>query len=379
MPGIALRRLSVVLSGTLLLGLAGAGCRRHSAGADAGAGERRVQPVEVAPVQRRDMSDVLSLVGSIEANESAAIRPEISGIVRDIAFQEGHAVKKGDALLTIDDSALRAERAEIEARHQLARANSERANALIRTNSISRAELDAAEAETRRLKALLDLTDVRLEKTSVRAPFDGMVGARSISPGDLVTPEMTITTIEDLNRLKVTFSVPERHLHHVQIGGKFRLSTTARASRPDGAAPVSGGIYFVSPVIDPSTRAATVKGILDEPPEGIRPGMFATVELVLVERRGVLTVPEAALLGSARGMSVVAVRKKDGGHVAELVPVRTGLRELGFVEVTPVDENALTEGTAVVAAGVGALALFPGTPVEPGPLKMEIEKRGTRI
>lgn len=358
-------------------GLAGAGCRPQAA--EPGARAARTQPVEVAPIERRDMIDVLPLVGSMEANESASVRPEMTGIVRKIEFEEGQTVARGAPLLTIDDSALRAERAETEARHQLALANRDRARILIKSNSISRAELDTTEAEVIRLQAALDLFDVRLEKTVVRAPFDGVAGARQISPGDLVTPEVIITTVEDLARLKIDFSVPERFHRRVRVDDTFRLITSGHVDESGMPQALVGRIYFVSPVVDAATRAATVKGYLENPPTGVKPGMFATVEIVLDERKGILAVPEASILGTARGASVVAVREKEGGHVADLVPVRTGLRQDGFVEITPVAPDSLGEGTMVVAAGVGALVLLPGTSLAPLPRKPDIERTGSRI
>jgi membrane fusion protein (multidrug efflux system) len=324
------------------------------------------------------MSELLQLVGSLEANESTAVRPEISGVVRSIEFKEGQPVKKDDPLVTIDDSELAAQRAETEARYRLAVANRDRSTVLIKSNSISRAELDTAEAEVTRLKASVNLIDVRLEKMVVKAPFDGIVGARSVSPGDLVSTETKITTVEDLSRLKVDFAVPEKFHRGVRVGTGFRLLATAHVDQKGVLIPLPGQVYFVSATIDRHTRAAQVKGFVDKPPPEIKPGMFVTVELVLVEKKGVLAVPEGALLASVRTRMVIAVREKDGGTVADFVPVQTGLRQLGYVEITP-EGNPLTDGTPVVAAGVGMLVLFPGTPVKPIPMKTNIEKQGSRL
>ncbi|MGI8605092.1 MAG: efflux RND transporter periplasmic adaptor subunit [Verrucomicrobiales bacterium] len=356
-------------------------CKKESAssaGAETGAAGGRVQVVETAPVERRDMTELLQLVGSLEANESASVRPEISGVVSGIDFKEGQPVKKDEPLVTIDNSELAAQRAETESRHRLAVANRDRNAILIKSNSISKAELDATEAEVTRLMASLNLIDVRLDKMAIKAPFDGVVGARSVSPGELVSPETVITTVEDLSRLKVDFAVPEKFYRGVDVGSPFRLLATGHVDEKGELIPLPGEVYFVSATINRNTRAAQVRGFVDKPPPRIKPGMFVTVELVLVERKRVLSVPEGALLASARGSTVIAVREKSGKMVAEFVPVQTGLRQLGYVEIKPAGD-ALTEGMPVVAAGVGVLVLFPGAAVKPVPMKTDIEKQGSRL
>lgn len=370
-----------VCQALLLAALVFTSCKKESAssaGAETGAAGGRVQVVETAPVERRDMTELLQLVGSLEANESASVRPEISGVVSGIDFKEGQPVKKDEPLVTIDNSELAAQRAETESRHRLAVANRDRNAILIKSNSISKAELDATEAEVTRLMASLNLIDVRLDKMAIKAPFDGVVGARSVSPGELVSPETVITTVEDLSRLKVDFAVPEKFYRGVDVGSPFRLLATGHVDEKGELIPLPGEVYFVSATINRNTRAAQVRGFVDKPPPRIKPGMFVTVELVLVERKRVLSVPEGALLASARGSTVIAVREKSGKMVAEFVPVQTGLRQLGYVEIKPAGD-ALTEGMPVVAAGVGVLVLFPGAAVKPVPMKTDIEKQGSRL
>ncbi|MFH1498670.1 MAG: efflux RND transporter periplasmic adaptor subunit, partial [Verrucomicrobiota bacterium] len=159
--------------------------------------------VEVINIQRRDLSESLNVVGSIAPNESATIRPEMSGLVRSIHFEEGQPVKKGDLLLQIDDAELRAQVAQTQARHDLARLNLERAENLRQTQSNTQADVDRARSEFAAAQAELALLEVRLQRTAVKAPFDGVPGGRTISIGDNVSPSTVITKIADLSRLKV--------------------------------------------------------------------------------------------------------------------------------------------------------------------------------
>ena len=123
----------------------------------------------------------------------------------------------------------------------------------------------------------------------------------------------------------------------------------------------------MSAVIERATRASAVKGYVLQPPAQLRPGMFASIELVLQSSTGVLTVPAGEILATARGTQIITVAEKDGAKVARFIPVRLGLRAHGFVEVEPLD-GVLSENTSVVASGVGGLVLFEGAPLEPRPL-----------
>jgi membrane fusion protein, multidrug efflux system len=354
----------------LLLGLTGAalilsGCSKNPR-ATAASTNATVQPVEVVPVARRDLAEEVNLVGSVAANESAEIRAEIAGQVRQILFNEGEHVTRGQVLVKIDDAELVAQVAQATASFRLAELNLERTENLAKSNLISQADADAVRSEYASSKAAAALLRTRLAKTELKAPFDGVTGARGVSVGDYVSTSggtPSITTINDLSRLKIEFQVPERYFSKVRPGSVFKVH--ARSEVVDTE--IGGEVYFVSAVIDRATRSSGVKGYLKDPPEQIRPGMVANVELVLAMHPGVLTVPEGAILVTPRGAQVITVGKKDGTDVAVFVPVNLGLRSRGVVEIEPAGPGHLTEGTPVVAAGVGSLILYPGARIEPRP------------
>ena len=357
------------------------GCAKEDAAARplAGAGASRgnanqAQIVEVIEIARRDVTETLNLVGSLAANESAEMRAEIGGIVRGIYFEEGQTVQAGAMLLKIDDSELRAQFSQVEARYNLARLNVDRSESLSETRTISQSEVDRARSEFAAAQAEMALIKLRLEKTEVKAPFDGVVGSRTISPGDYITPSTVITNIDDLSRLKIAFQVPERFLAKVKPGTLVRATTRATTSAEEEHT-LTGEVYFVSATIDRSVRASEVKAILRDASAELRPGMFANIELILDTRENVFTVPEGAILASSRGIQIITVAERDGVKVANFVPVRTGLRTRGQVEVEPVG-GELASGTEVVASGVGALILFPGAPVDPRPLRAAFNPNG---
>jgi membrane fusion protein, multidrug efflux system len=322
------------------------------------------QRVETMEVVAMTLQETVSLVGTIAANESASLRPEVPGTIVEIPFQEGAAVAKGDILVRLDTRELEAQLAETRASFDLAKRTLERVSSLAAENAVSRLELDTATAEHARLRSAIDLLEVRIDKSTLTAPFDGFAGGRDHSVGDYLTPESVVTTVDDLSRVKVEMEVPERYLPLLQPGATFRI-TTATSNRDTE---VTGEVYFVSPRIDATTRSTEVKGYVVDPPPFFKPGMFANITLILNTVEDALVVPESAILSTARGTVVIVPETNESGEtVAGFIPVKTGIREPGIVQVTPVGPP-LQAGQMVVSSGVGGLILFPGakiSPVEP--------------
>jgi membrane fusion protein (multidrug efflux system) len=356
-----------------LCALAFVGCTDKKGAARKAAASAVVQPVEVLAIARRDMVESLSLVGSVAPNESAQMRAEVAGLVRAILFDEGQKVTKGQVLLKIDDTELVAQTTQAEEAFKLAESSLQRSQTLVTAQNTTQAAHDRAISEFNTSKAQLALLRNRLEKTQIKAPFDGIVGARTISPGDYVTPQTAITTIDDLSRMKLDFQVPERFLRRVHVGTSFLI----RSRSMDSDKAIAGEVYFVSSVINPDTRSSEVKGYLTNPPVDLKPGMFANVELVLAVHKAVLTVPEGSIFNSSKGPQVVVIRTGTGNEpTADFVPVTLGLRSKGLVEIQPVKKDTVLEKESVVASGVGALILFQGAKLAPRPLRNEFRIDG---
>ena len=350
---------------------AGAGAAKGGAGGGAargggrgGRGGNTVQPVEVVKLTRVDLIDSINIVGSITANESSTVRPEISGVVREIFFNEGQAVRKGDVILRLDDSELRAQYNQAVSAFDLAKLSRDRTELLLKASTASQSELDKSQADYASAKANLDLLTVRLARTEIKAPFDGVMNSRTLSPGDFITAQTIISTIDDLSRLKIDFQVSEQYQDKVKVGNPFTIRVSA------GANPLlaKGEVYFVSSTIDRNSRSVQVKGLIAPGTQPIRPGMFANIELVLEVRKGALTVPEGAILSTTAGVQVVSVVNRDGQSLAQFVDVKVGLRARGLVEINSVREGELVEGQSIVGSGVGGLQLFNGGRLEPRPL-----------
>jgi membrane fusion protein (multidrug efflux system) len=331
--------------------------KKQDAAAAGGAPDmmNREQAVEMMTITVMPLEESVGLVGSIAANESAELRPELAGVVTSIHFKEGSTVKKGELLAKLDTRELEAQLAEARAGFVLAEQNLIRNRTLLEDEAVSKLEVDAAVADHAKLAASIELLEVRLAKSSITAPFDGIAGDRSISVGDYVSSQTIITTIDDLSRLKVEMAVPERYLPNLKQGTTFTL----RAATSEEGGETSGEVYFVSPRIDETTRSTLVKGYVSDPPPFLKPGMFANITLVLRTVQDALVVPETAILSTARGTVIIVPEEKDGAMTAAFVPVKTGLRVPGFVQVSPVGPP-IKAGDRIVSSGVGGLILFPG-------------------
>ena len=296
-------------------------------------------PVEAALVRSDTVNVTVSAVGSVLANESVMIRPEIAGRITAIHFSEGEAVKKGDPLVTIDATELRAQRAESAAAVKLNQLSFNRAAELVQKKLVSQQDYDQAQANLSAAQAKQALNQAQLDKTDIRVPFDGIVGLRRVSPGDYVQPAQDIVNLEDIASVKLDFSIPETYLAQVQEQQTVEVHVD---SFPDSV--FTGTIYAIAPRIDENTRTVQIRARIPNLDKKLRPGMFARVNLVLQSRPNALLVPEQALV--PQGNDRFVYRVVEGKAV--MTKVTIGQRtETGEVEI----REGLNTGDMIVTAG----------------------------
>jgi membrane fusion protein (multidrug efflux system) len=304
-------------------------------------------PVTVGPIQRR-----LTAVGSLRSNESVVIRPEIAGRIAAFKFDEGEPVTKGAPLVVLDDSVWRAQLEQAQAALELAQSNYERAVDLLKRKVGTSKTRDEALAELRADEAALELAKARLDKTVIRAPFDGVVGLRKVSVGDFVDVGKDIVNLEQIDPLKVDFRVAEVYVGAVKPGQKLDVGVDAFVGDK-----FTGEVYAIDPLIDESGRSILLRARLPNPDRRLRPGLFARIGLVLNERDQAIQVPEQALVPQGQDQFVFKV---ENGKAA-FTKVEVGIRRDGMAEIT----GGLAPGDVVVTAG--QLKLRDGVPVKPVP------------
>ena len=300
-----------------------------------------ISPVEVAAASTKTMSDDITAVGSLLSDESVQIAAETSGRVSEIRFTEGDVVEARAVLITLDDSLIAAQLADAEARLTLAKANYERAVSLRKSGTASQTTLDTAKSELAIAQAALDLIKAQQEKLAIRAPFPGVLGFRTVSPGAYVTAGTALVNLEKIDRLKVNFSVPEYYLAKLSVDQKIEIIADALPGTR-----FEGQIYAIDPAVDVNGRAIRVKATLSNEDRKLRPGLLARIT-VKGKPRTAVTIPESALV--SRGSDFL-VFKADNGKAKE-TKVLAGRRENGFVEIL----EGVEAGQQVVIAGQARL------------------------
>lgn len=306
-------------------------------------------PVDAVAVRKADLLRTVQAVGTLVADEEVTIRPEISGLVTAISFEEGLRVVEDSVLFTLDADILQAELDRAKASLELSQANYDRAKQLSDRGSGTQRAEDEALAALLNDRASVALAESRLSKTIIAAPFEGVVGLRSVSIGDYVVEGEEMVTLSAIDRLKADFRIPELFLAEVHIGQELNITVDALPGQT-----FEGKVYAIDPQVDVSGRALVIRARLDNPEGKLRPGLFARIDVVLERRANALLVPESAIVPTKQGQTVIRVQ--DG--VAEIVVVTTGLRRHGEIEVL----SGLAEGDIVVTGG--QLKLRPGVPVQ---------------
>ncbi len=344
--------------------LALVGCKK--AQQDTG-GPAVIPPTQVVAVEARiePVTETLSLVGTLAANEMVELKSEIEGVIQTINFDEGLHVEKGQLLIQLDDTKLAAGLAESEADFKLSKANYDRSVQLFKDKTISQQEFDQVSARFEQQKATIELKRRQLRDTRIVAPFAGVTGPRNISAGQVIDKNSTsLGWLVDLNPVKAEVNVPERFLGQLQIGQNIEVKIAAFPGRT-----FKGTVYFIAPQVDPATRTALVKARLPNPDLVLRPGMFANLDLALQIREKAVVIPEAAVMFSADRASIFVV---DGESNAQIRPVNVGVRLAGIVEITKGlqgGEKVIVEGLQKVRPGGKVKAIAPDetSPYAPKP------------
>ncbi len=310
-------------------------------------------PVEAAPVRVGTSQRQVLAVGTLRSNESVIIKPEVAGRIVQIGFTEGQKIKKGQVLLQLDSSIERAELVQTQAQLVLAKANYERADELVKRNAGTGRALDEARAALRTGEAAVQLSQARLDKFTLLAPFDGMLGLRKVSVGDYVSGGAEIVNLEMVDPLKVDFRVPELFLATLRTGQKAAISVDAMPDRKFEAE-----VFAIDPLVDQAGRSVVIRARIPNPEDLLRPGLFARVVLTIEERKNAVFVAEQSLVPVGDQHFLFKVVDKDGAKFVAWTKVKIGERRKGEVEII----EGLVAGDTVVTAGL--LKVRDGMPVQ---------------
>jgi membrane fusion protein (multidrug efflux system) len=357
--------LRIALLPLLAAACGGSTASPPAAGAGRGRGAAGPLPVEVIEARTDTVVDAITASGQIEPLQSIQLRPEVDGRLVDILVREGVEVAQGTPLFKVDDGELKAEVARAQADRDLAQQALTRTKQLLQEKAAAPADVERAEAQMRSTQAALDLLQLRLDRTVVRAPFAGVVGQRLVSLGDYVNNSTRLITLQTVSPQRVAFQVPERYADLLKVGQRVVFRVAALSGRD-----FSGTVDFVDPQVSLPGRTITVKALVPNPRRELSAGMFIEARLETAMRPSAVVVPEDAVTPMQGLMWVWVVN----AGKAERRQVTLGVRTPGLVEI----REGIQAGDQVVVGG--SERLTPGAEVRPTlQERSAARQRGDRI
>lgn len=329
---------------------------------DSGGGGERTALVTTQDVEPTTLYDTLVTVGTLEPVESITVRNERPGRVESINFREGERVGKGEQLLQMRNDVLQTELAVQKRRRDLLQMEADRQYEVIDAGGVSQheyettvGELEIAEAEIERIRA-------RLDETVVRAPFDGVIGIRQVSPGAVLQTGEEIATLRKTDKLVLEFTVPERFADRIEKGSSLRFRT-------HGSSDIhSAEVTVVEPGLDGGNRTLRMQAAVDNPEGSFRAGAFAQVGLIVEEFDDVVAVAPSAIVQTAEGASIWV---NDDGEAARR-DIETGFRGTKRVQIT----DGLEMNEEVVVTGRDSLEPGLALDVDDSETAMDVDAIG---
>ena len=355
-PASRRRSIIVAIIAIVLVAAAGRGLfGLFSGGPEAGPGGGMPggmppMPVDVDTARRETVIDAVRATGRIEAVQAVELRPDEQGRITELLFREGQAVAAGTPLVKIDDAMLRAQAERAAADRDLARQQLERMRRLRADNASSPADMERAEAAARGAEASLEMLQLQVERTTVRAPFAGVVGQRFVSVGDYVTSATRLLTLQTVDPQRAVIEVSERHAADLQRGQTVEFPVAAQPGRVFRAE-----VEFIDPVVQNAGRTILVKARAPNPGHLLKSGMFIEARLATATRANAIVVPEDAVQPLRTANVVWAV--VDGKASRRVVQL--GARAQGVVEIV----SGVEAGELVVVGGLERMG--EGMPVAP--------------
>jgi membrane fusion protein (multidrug efflux system) len=315
--------------------------------AEPATGQQAPVQVKIMVAMPGSLQELIKTNGTLLADEEVDLSFESPGKIQLITFREGTRVVKGQLLARLNDEDLQAQLVKLELQNKLLQEKVDRQKVLLAREAISQESYDQLMTDLQSNEAEIKLIRVRIDKTELKAPFDGVIGLRYISEGAFVSPNTRIARLAKTQPLKIEFSVPERYAGIVKAGNElgFRIENSPEQ--------FLASVYALEPSIDPATRTITLRALYPNKDNRLQPGRFVAVQLVIREKNDALQVPTEAIIPELGGEKVFLVQQ--GRAVARKVTL--GLRTPDYVEIT----DGLKPGDTVVVSGI--MQLRPDLPV----------------
>jgi membrane fusion protein, multidrug efflux system len=318
--------------------------------AQGGGARNRNMPmsVEAYIVNTSTVSESIEVPGNVIPYESTELHPEVSGRVVSLNIKEGSYVRKGTMLAKLFDGDLQAQLKKLQVQLNIAERTVQRLGELLKIQGVSQQEYDLSTLEANNIRADMDIVRTNIGRTVIRAPFNGRIGLKNISLGAYVTPQTIIATIQQVDQLKLEFTVPEKYTSRINVGQT--ISFTVEGSSKNLLAKVMA----TEGAVVAENRSLQIRAVVMGKDPKLIPGAFAKVHLDFGKDENAMLVPTQAVIPGARNKQVIVY--KDGK--ANFTVVTTGVRDSAMVQVT----DGVKVGDTIVTTGL--LAVKPNAPIK---------------
>jgi membrane fusion protein (multidrug efflux system) len=312
--------------------------KQQAASLQGGGRQQMTISVDAFIVNPTTVSESIEVPGTLLANETTEIHPEVPGRIVQLHVSEGRYVSKGALLAKLYDDDLQAQLKKLQVQLEIAKQTENRQSQLLKIQGISQQDYDISLLQVYNLKADIDIVQTAIRKTEIRAPFNGRLGLKNVSPGAFVTSANVITTISQSDKMRLDFTVPEKYTNRINtgqtveftVGGGGKIYTAKVAARED--------------MISENTRTLRIRADVQGSDAKLIPGTFAKVLLSFDPDPNALMVPSEAVLPQARGKKIITYNN----GVANFRDVTTGIRDSSFVQIT----SGIHSGDTVVITGL---------------------------
>lgn len=345
----ALRNYSFILASVILVAACGAKNKKEAAPKPGAANRQQmVMSVDGYIVTTQPFAENIEVPGSIIANETTEIHPEVSGRVVQLNVAEGRYVSKGAMLAKLYDADLQAQLKKLQVQLQIAKTNEERSAQLLKIQGISKADYDASLLNVNNINADIDIIRTDISRTVIRAPFSGKLGLRNISPGAYVTPSTVIAVINQTGQLKLDFTIPEKYT------GKIKIGQVVSFSFENSDKKYTAKITATESSVAENTRSLKVRSLIQTKDDKLLPGAFAKVQLSFEPDPNTIMIPTQAVIPQARVKKVIVYNNGS----AQFNDVTTGVRDSARIQIT----EGLKAGDTIVLTGL--LSLRPESKIK---------------
>jgi membrane fusion protein (multidrug efflux system) len=303
-------------------------------------------PVNVIVINTLELDNKIQIVGTILPNEKVELRSETGGRITGIFFNEGTRVSKGQLLVKIYDQDLQAQLKKIKLQLELANREEERKKKMLEIGGISQEEFDFASNQTKTLNADAELLIAQIRKTEIIAPFNGTIGLRAVSEGEIISLSTLIATLQQIDPIKVEFDIPEKYSSFLKKGSNINFTVTGSDKI------YKGSVYASEPMVDLSTRTLKVRARSSNEDMMLKPGSFIKIDLFFEKNKNAIVVPTESVLASPKGLKVYTFSK----GMALSRAIKAGTRTENSIQVLEglnINDTVITSGIMQLKDSVG--------------------------